>query len=91
MKDDNPTNFIQLIKKISMDVYRESKPCDVVVGIVTKTSPLKIKISQKLILTGEFLVETKTFRESGTAKGDMVAMVRMSGGQSYLLLDKVVG
>ena len=49
------TNLTQLIKKIAEDARKAAKPCNIVIGTVLKVKPLKIKVNQKLILTGEFL------------------------------------
>ncbi len=83
-------NINQSIKKIAMDAYRAGKPCDIITGIVVEAKPLRIKISDKAILDGDFLMITKTASEAGLKEGDKVALVRASGGQKYLVIDKVV-
>lgn len=83
-------NINQLIKKIAMDAYRAGNPCDFAIGLVTENKPLRIKISDKAILDGDFLVITKTASEADLEKGDKVALIRAGGGQKYLIIDKVV-
>lgn len=83
-------NINQLIKKIAMDAYRAGKPCDIIMGIVTESKPLRIKISDKAILDDDFLVITRTASETGMTKGDKVALIRACGGQKYFVIDKVV-
>lgn len=83
-------NINQLIKKIAMDAYHAGKPCDIITGIVAEAKPFRIKISDKAILDDDFLIITKTASEAGLEKGDKAALIRASGGQKYLVIDKVV-
>ena len=52
----NADDLLKLIKKTAMDAVIASKPTNIVFGKVVGTSPLKIKIDQKLILTSAQLV-----------------------------------
>lgn len=72
-----------------MDAYRASKPCDTVIGTVTKVDPVTVRISQKMTLSGEFLGATQTALAS-IKKGEKVLMMRQSGGQKYYIIDKAV-
>lgn len=72
-----------------MDAFKASKPCDTVIGTVTKINPVTVRISQKMTLSGEFLGATQTALAS-IKKGDKVLMLRKSGGQKYYIIDKVV-
>lgn len=72
-----------------MDAYRASKPCDTVIGTVTKVDPVTVRISQKMTLSGGFLGATQTALAS-IKKGEKVLMMRQSGGQKYYIIDKVV-
>lgn len=125
------SNLVQLIKRIAVDAVRASKPSDYVTGVVTGTSPLKIKVSQTLELEDDFLLlsrsvtdyETevsipesagwKTMKNDGDGSlgehkhgiaiekrkitvhnaleaGEKVLMIRKSGGQKYIVIDRVV-
>lgn len=53
-------NIIEIIKKSCIDVYNHMKPPDICIGIVINLNPLKIKISDKLILNENVLVFSKT-------------------------------
>lgn len=53
------TNFVQLIKKCAMEAYDASKPTDYLTGNVISTSPLKIQISQNMVLSEAFLEKTR--------------------------------
>ena len=49
-------DLVRLIKKAALDAVEASKPCNLVFGTVTSTSPLKISVEQKLTLTSAQLV-----------------------------------
>ena len=83
------TNLVQLIKKCAMDVFKASKPCDWQTAKVKNISPLEISLSQNMILDSDFLVVP--LRLQGTlSAGDTVVLIRKSGGQKFLVLDKAV-
>lgn len=84
------TNLTQIIKKAAMDAVRASKPCDIVTGTITSVSPLKIKISQKVTLEGDFFAVTETFGKKTHKTGDKVILIQGTGAQRYLVIDKVV-
>ena len=52
----NADDLLKLIKKTAMDAVNASKPANVVFGKVICTSPLKVHVDQKLILTSAQLV-----------------------------------
>lgn len=56
---NNFNDFLNLIKKASVDAVNASKPTNVVYGTVTSSSPLKINVEQKLNLTDVQLVLTR--------------------------------
>jgi hypothetical protein len=53
-------DFLKLMKKTAVEAVNASKPANMVFGKVIDTSPLKIKIHQKLILTSAQLVLTRS-------------------------------
>lgn len=53
-------DLVKLIKKAALEAVNASKPADMVFGKVISTSPLKIKVDQKLILTSAQLVLTRS-------------------------------
>ena len=81
--------LLQTVKMAAIEAVEATKPCAVVFGKVKTKSPLTINIDQKLTLTSAFLVATNTAKDNVNV-GDTVAMMRMQGGQQYLVLDKVV-
>lgn len=95
--------MLGIIKEASIGAVGASNPVNVTFGEVLEVENLRIKINQKLILTKEFFVipETLTRYEiqvdnktiairSGINKGDKVLLLRVQGGQQYVILDKVV-
>ena len=84
------SNLVQVLKQLAKEEREASKPCDIVMGTVCSVDPLKIQISQKLSITDDFLILTSYFDSLDVSTGDNVVMIRAQGGQSFLLLDKVV-
>lgn len=84
------TSLTQLIKKIAKEERESSKPCDIATGKVVSISPLKIKVSGKITLSGDFFISTETFSKKTLRTGDKLVMIRRAGGQGYLILDRVV-
>ena len=52
----NGNDLVKVIKEVAVDAVNASKPTDIVFGKVIGTSPIKIKVNQKLILTSAQLV-----------------------------------
>ena len=91
--------MIDLIKREAIKAISASNPVNVVTGKVISTSPLKINIHQKLTLTEEFLIITERVTKyevsgilirTGLSTGDKVILLRVQGGNQYVVLDKVV-
>lgn len=83
-------NLTQLIKQIARQERVASDPCDVFTGHVVSTNPFKVYITSKCQVDEDFLIITKTAKEAELKKDDKVVLIRVSGGQRFLLLDKVV-
>lgn len=49
-------DIVRLIKKAAVDAFRAEKPAKIIVGIVTSEEPLKVKVSEKIVITGEQLM-----------------------------------
>lgn len=106
MNDSN--DFVNLIRKVSLQAMENTKPTSVVFGTVIGVSPLVINVEQKLSLSESQLVlsrnvtdyDTSMTIDNGAAKnyrvhnrlkiGEAVILVRMQGGQKYVVLDRVV-
>lgn len=79
-------DFLKVIKKATTDAVNASKPANVVFGKVMSTSPLKIKIDQKLILSSAQLVLTRNvtnYRLSVTMNHTTNAKSGGSGDSSF--------
>ena len=102
----NTNDLVKLIKKAAVDAVNASKPANMLFGTVISTSPLKIKVDQKLTLGQAQLVlsenltdrsvsilidgvqQTATIRNA-LKKGDEVIMMQLSGGQKYIVIDRI--
>lgn len=95
--------LVSLIKQASMGAYNASNPVAVMFGTVTKTNPLEVNVEQRFTLTRDFLVLTERLTEyrttvdgneiiirRGLQAGDKVLLLRIQGGQQYVVLDRVV-
>lgn len=81
-------NIIEVIKKAAVDAINAAVPCDVCFGTITGTSPFKVFVEQKMTLGTNQLILTDTAANCNS--GDRVLLIRMSGGQKYIVIDKVV-
>lgn len=137
------SDFVQLIKKTSLEAGEAAGPVAVEFGTVASASPIKIRIDQKKLLSDAFLIipehltdhsismavshstepagarshmhsvttttgsgttdtdsepnhshvytGTKSFMMlNGLKVGEKVILLRMQGGQKYIVLDRVV-
>lgn len=50
------TGIIEIIKVAAMDAVENSKPCDLRFGIVSSIAPLKVKVSNDLIIPESLLI-----------------------------------
>lgn len=84
------SNLVQLIKKIALEAINASKPCDYSIGVIIKTEPLTVKISNNITIDEDFLHLTQTVSQTPLQNGDKILMIRKSGGNEYTVIDKVV-
>ncbi len=71
-----------------MEAYEASSPVNIVFGAVVSVAPLKIKLEQKLTLEKANLILTQSI--PALSVNDKVVLIRMQGGQKYLIIDRVV-
>lgn len=84
MFDSN--DLVRVIKKVAVDAVNASRPSDVAFGKVISTSPLKIKVDQKLILTSAQLVLSRNvtdYRLSVTVNDSTESTSGGSGESSF--------
>lgn len=85
----NENDFLEVVKRIAIGAVRAAKPVEVMIGKVKAVEPLAVSVEGALTLKGDFLVKTeKGCTDLG--KGDGVVLLRVQGGQKYVVLDKVV-
>lgn len=95
--------MLNTIKQAAMEAIEASKPVAVMTGTVTKTSPLEVNVDQRFTLDADFLIvpesltrytlmigSTEYVVRSGLQAGDRVILLRVQGGQKYLVVDKAV-
>jgi hypothetical protein len=85
-------DFIKLMKKTAVEAVNASKPANMVFGKVMSSSPLKIKVDQKLILTSAQLVLSRNvtdYRLSVTVDGSRTTMTvynALTVGEEVILM-----
>lgn len=95
--------LVNLIKQASMGAFESSNPVAVLFGTVVKANPLEVNVEQRFTLTRDFLVLTERLTEykttiagqevvirKGLQAGDKVILLRVQGGQQYIVWDRVV-
>lgn len=80
--------LIDQLKTIATSAHAAADPVAVLYATVTKTSPLTVNVDQRFDLSEDFLVRTR--RTKYLVAGDKVILLRVQGGQEYVVLDKVV-
>lgn len=84
------SNLLNVMKQAGSNATDAKNPVHVCFGKVTSTSPLKILVEQKIILGSMQIVLTKSMIEDALVIGDEVILLRVQGGQKYVVMDKVV-
>jgi hypothetical protein len=95
--------MIDLIKKASMEAFDAAGPVALLFATVTEAAPLAVRVDQRFLLTEDFLIvperlTAQTIVSGGVElqiaraleKDDKVLLLRMQGGQKYVILDRVV-
>ncbi|MUG66550.1 DUF2577 domain-containing protein [Paenibacillus campinasensis] len=95
--------MLDIIKKASLSAVGSTNPVTVLYGTVTNTHPLEVNVDQRFSLTEDFLVVGESLTEykrniageevvirRGLQTGDTVVLLRYQGGQTYLVLDRLV-
>lgn len=95
--------MLNTIKQAALDAIEASKPVTVMTGTVIKISPLEVNVDQRFTLDADFLIVPESLTRytltigsneyvirPGLQVGDRVILLRVQGGQKYLILDKAV-
>lgn len=82
-------SLMDTLRLLVVETVDAQKPCDIVYGTVKSLSPFEV-IVDKMTLDADFLQALARCSDQELGVGDTVALLRLQGGQEYLLLDKVV-
>ncbi|RJX40054.1 DUF2577 domain-containing protein [Paenibacillus pinisoli] len=95
-------DLLTMIKQAAKGAVDASNPTAVLFAEVTNINPLKVNVDQRFTLPADFLVvpESLTRLEirlgepivirRGLELGDKVLLLRVQGGQQYIILDRMV-
>ena len=84
------SNLLQIIKRIAIDVFNASKPCNYYVGYVKRvSSSLMIHVCD-LDIDEDFLLISSTLKSS-LSLNDKVVCFRKQGGNEFYVAEKVGG
>ncbi|ALS25487.1 hypothetical protein IJ21_00320 [Paenibacillus sp. 32O-W] len=94
--------MIDIIKQAGAQAVEAGNPVHIRIGTVTRTEPLEVFVDQRFSLTSEFLIVTDATEEltieingslytvrPGLQAGDKVALIRVQGGQQYVVMGRV--
>lgn len=83
------SSLLEMIKIAALKAVEQSKPVALMPGTVLTTDPLRILVEQRLELPAELLIVTESLRTRGLQAGDQVMLIRMTGGQKFVVLDRM--
>lgn len=83
-------NMIKIIKQAAVEAVEASAPVQVLFGTVESASPLTVRVDQRFTLSKEFLVVPERLANTFDV-GENVLLLRMQGGQKYVILDRIGG
>lgn len=96
------TDLVTLIKKAATEAVDAGKPANILFGKVISPSPIQVQLDQQIILgaaqlTVARLLQGYTVTVEGVplvvvpplAAGERVILAQVSGGQHYVVLDRV--
>ncbi|MBW3700553.1 MULTISPECIES: DUF2577 family protein [Bacillus] len=86
----------EAIKRLAVDAVDAQSPMELILGDVVSVSPLSVRLNEndKLIIPEELLIWPARLDEGEDdelEEGDSVMVLAMTGGQTFYILDKVVG
>ena len=79
------------IKEIVMNYINYANLSDVVFGTVVASTPIKVKLdtSSNLQIGEPFIIVTDKFKKEPLAVGNKVVLIKATGGQKFVILDKL--
>ncbi|MEH6901439.1 MULTISPECIES: DUF2577 family protein [Bacillus] len=84
------------IKRLAVNAVDAQSPMELILGDVVSVSPLSVRLNEndKLIIPEDLLIWPARLDEGEDdelEEGDSVMVLAMTGGQTFYILDKVVG
>lgn len=76
----------EVIQQIANRTMIAGKPTEPVIGTVENLNPLSIRLSDKILLTGDNIVLLKGLN---LEKNDRVLTIMASGGQKYYVIGEI--
>lgn len=83
----NANELLAVVKKAAVEAVEATKPVNLCYGKVLSASPPKVDVEQKMHLGKNQLILLDM--QPDLAAGDEVVLVRMQGGQKYLVVGRV--
>ncbi len=93
------TDFVKLIKEISVNAINAGKPCCLMFGRVTdviknsngEVVDVKVYINDKAEFDIDFLLFGERLTKNNLKVGDKLILLRQAGGQLFYVMDKCEG
>jgi hypothetical protein len=95
--------MLDAIKRAAKEAVDAAGPVQVQLGVVTNDNPLEVLVDNRLPLSEDFLIIPETLSGFTLAigsteykirkpleTGDKLLLIRMQGGQRYVIMDRVV-
>lgn len=94
--------MIEAIRKAALGAVKSGAPTAIMFGKVMQINPLEVNVDQRFTLDADFLIvpesliryevdvgQTRLVIRQGFQQGDRLILLRVQGGQQYLVIDKV--
>ncbi|WP_309119210.1 DUF2577 domain-containing protein [Paenibacillus sp.] len=81
-------SIVDKIRRISAGTQEAGDPVAVLQGTVESVQPLAVRLDQRIMLPGDALVIPAGVAERGLDVGDKLILLRVQGGQRFVVLDK---
>ena len=94
--------FVDIMQKIARDSAGSNSMTDILYGVVTSVSPLKIKVDNRFEISAKFLVLSSLVKKKtvtlpddtvltlwgNLSVGEGVSLIRHNGGQKFFIIDR---
>lgn len=81
-------DLVEMIKQIAAGVYDAKAPMEICFGTVQSLSPFQIRLDQKKVLGKEYFIVRRGVTVQSFEVGDELILIRMQGGQQWLIFDR---